>query len=235
MDSAIWISQKRVSAPEMIVHIMAKSFRSSFIQPTMPKTTAAGMHAIMSNPPRAVRGLPQPGLTIATRAMMAPTVHRSLKDIFPYLIVKPLQTILAVQFLYSRLCLLSVQNASYTQGIGAAFRTLKAANTGTAVWGFFRVTLIFAETVTELAVGTCVYIEFEEDQREAVKQTENCSQRTEHAAPGTNREEDGHNENQGDGQLGGIGPGDGLAQCCCLNDAGQATFQHARRTELADE
>ena len=85
------------------------------------------------------------------------------------------------------------------------------------------------------AVCTRVYIEFEKDQRESVKQTENCSQRAEHTAPGTNGKEDGHNEDNGNGQFGGIGPGDGLACCCCLDYAGQASFQHARGTELADE
>ena len=70
------------------MQIMAKILRLSRKQPQTPKTNAAGKDARTSSPPRAAKGLPHPRPVIVINAMMAPAIHRSPKDILPYLIFK---------------------------------------------------------------------------------------------------------------------------------------------------
>jgi hypothetical protein len=51
--------------------------------PMMPNIKAAGKENITSNPPRAARGLPQPGWHRNKRINVAPAIINKVADIFP--------------------------------------------------------------------------------------------------------------------------------------------------------
>jgi hypothetical protein len=61
MAMAIMHRQKSTKPPAMIVVIIASILRLSQMIPTMPTIKAARNEKIISSPPRALRGLPQPG------------------------------------------------------------------------------------------------------------------------------------------------------------------------------
>ena len=57
----ILITNRRTNPPATIVARIASTLRLSRTMPKMPNIKARGIEQIMSNPPRAARGLPHPG------------------------------------------------------------------------------------------------------------------------------------------------------------------------------
>ncbi len=71
----------------MIVVIIASILRLSQTIPTMPTIKAAGNEKIISSPPRAARGLPQPGLSIISAHIVTAAMPNKIAEIFPKRIV----------------------------------------------------------------------------------------------------------------------------------------------------
>ena len=67
----------------MMVVIIASNLRWSQMIPTMPNIKAVGNENITSNPPRAARGLPQPGRSTITATIVATATPNRVAEIFP--------------------------------------------------------------------------------------------------------------------------------------------------------
>jgi hypothetical protein len=65
-----------------VVTIESNLFLSRKI-PIMPTSKAAGNENIISNPPRAANGLPQPGCNIKNIRIVAAAIPRKVAEIFP--------------------------------------------------------------------------------------------------------------------------------------------------------
>lgn len=62
---------------------IAKNLRRSKMIPTMPNIKAAGIERFISNPPRAARGLPQPGRSIIIVPAVRVATTSNVIAIFP--------------------------------------------------------------------------------------------------------------------------------------------------------
>ena len=77
-------SRKSVTnAPAIMVVVIASDLRLSTIIPTIPNIRAIGTDVIMSNPPRAPIGLPQPGFKMISVSKAAAAMPSSTADGFP--------------------------------------------------------------------------------------------------------------------------------------------------------
>jgi hypothetical protein len=75
--------KSNITPPASNVEMMASRLLLSQMMPIMPNTRAAGKENITSSPPRAARGLPQPGLHRDNRITVAPAMINNVADIFP--------------------------------------------------------------------------------------------------------------------------------------------------------
>ena len=75
--------EKSTNPPEMIVVMTASSLRRSRTIPVIPTIREAGIEEITSSPPRAARGLPQPGRSTLIAHIVAKVIPSRITDIFP--------------------------------------------------------------------------------------------------------------------------------------------------------
>jgi hypothetical protein len=86
-------THKRINPAVISVVTIASDLRRSFAIPRMPKSRAAGNENIVSNPPRAAIGLPQPGLHRNAIRSVPPAMPSRAADIFPKRISFPFSVI----------------------------------------------------------------------------------------------------------------------------------------------
>jgi hypothetical protein len=75
--------EKSTNPPETIVVIIASNLRLSRTIPVIPTIREAGREEITSSPPRAARGLPQPGRSTLIANIVAKVIPSRITDIFP--------------------------------------------------------------------------------------------------------------------------------------------------------
>jgi len=81
--SAITYSQTSIMDPVIIVAIIASSFRRSKMMPVMPSIKDTGIEKIISSPPRAAIGSPQPGWSSISPRIVAPPMASIIAEITP--------------------------------------------------------------------------------------------------------------------------------------------------------